>query len=63
MDHHQGRTGGIARPNIEDVDLRAGDLDHPALRGVNALQNQNTEMRDQRQDRQHRRRENDYDHL
>jgi hypothetical protein len=58
MDHHHRRAGGIVRPNIEDVNPRAGDLDHPALRRINALQDQNTDMRDRQN-----RRENDYDHL
>src|SRR5258708_323123 len=34
MDHHNGRTGGIARPDVDDVERRAGDLDHPASRGI-----------------------------
>jgi hypothetical protein len=54
MDHHDRRTGRIARPDIEDVQAGAGNLDHPALRGIGALQDEDTGPRDQRQDRQRR---------
>ena len=33
VDHHDRRTGGVARPEIDDVERRAGDLDRLALRG------------------------------
>ncbi len=54
MDHHDWRTGGIARPDIDDVECCAGDLDHLALRGIGALQGKDTGLRDQRQDRERR---------
>ena len=54
MQHHDRRTGRIARADIDDVERRAGDLDHPALRGIGALHGKNTGLRDQRQDRQRR---------
>ncbi len=58
MDHHNGRTGGIARPDVDDVERCAGDLDHPASCGIGVLQGKNTGLRDQGQDCQ-RRRDND----
>ena len=54
MDHHDRRAAGIARPNIYDIELCTGDLDHLALRGIGALQGKDTGLRDQRQDRQRR---------
>jgi hypothetical protein len=48
------RTGSVARSDIDDVEFCAGDLDCPALRGIFALQGQNTGLRDQRQHRQRR---------
>jgi hypothetical protein len=54
MDHHHGRTGGVARPDIDDMEFRAGDLDHPALRRIGALQGDHTGLRDQRQGSQRR---------
>ena len=54
MDHHNGRTGGIARPDVDDVKCRAGDLDHPAPRRIGALQGKNTGLRDHGQDCQRR---------
>ena len=59
MDQHDSRTGRVARPDIDDVERRAGHLDHLALRGIDALQGQDTGLRDQRQDQQ-RRHENDW---
>lgn len=50
-------TGGPAappRPDVENVEPAAGDLDHPALGGIEALQDKDTGLRDQRQDRQRR---------
>ena len=58
MDHHDGRTGGIARPDVDDIECRAGDLDHLASRRIGALQGKNTGLRDQGQDCQ-RRHDND----
>jgi hypothetical protein len=49
MDHHDRWTGGVARPGVEDVECCAGDLDHLALRGIDALQGNHTCLRDQRQ--------------
>ena len=37
MQHHDRRTGRVARADIDDVKGRAGDLDHPALGGMGAL--------------------------
>ena len=62
MDHHDRRAGGIARPDIEDVEACAGNLDHPALRRIGALQDKDTGLRDQRQNRQ-RRHDNDGYHF
>jgi len=58
MDHHDRGTGGIARPDIDDVEACAGDLDGLALRGIDALQDKHADLRGQRQDRQ-RRHDND----
>ena len=52
MDHHNGRTGGITRTEMEDVELGAGDLDEPALGWIDPLQDNDTGLSDQRQDRQ-----------
>ena len=54
MDHHDRWTGSVARPEIDDVEPGAGDLDHLALRGVCALQGKDPGLRYQRQDRQRR---------
>ena len=54
MEHHDRRTGGVARADIDDMERRARDLDHPALRRIGALQRQNAGLRDQRQHRQRR---------
>ena len=61
MDHHNRRTGSIARADFDDVERCAGHLDHPALRGISALQDNDTGLRDQRQDQQ-RRHDNERDH-
>ena len=37
MQHHDRRTGRIARADIDDMKGRAGDLDHPALGGMGPL--------------------------
>ncbi len=58
MDHYNRRTGGIARPDVDDVEPCAGDLDHAASRGIGALQGKNAGLRDQCQDCQ-RRHDND----
>lgn len=42
-------TGGPAappRPDVENVEPAAGDLDHPALGGIEALQDKDTGLRD-----------------
>ena len=54
MDHHDGRTGFIARPDLEHVEAGAFDLDHPALGRIGALQRQDAGLCDQRQQRQRR---------
>ncbi len=58
MDHHDGRTGGIAWPDIDDMERRAGDLDQLALRRIGALQEKHAGLRDQRQ--HHQRRHDNY---
>ena len=37
MQHHDRRTGRVARADIDDVKGRARDLDHLALCGMGAL--------------------------
>ena len=37
MEHHDRRTGGVARADIDDVEGPAGDLDHPAPGGMGPL--------------------------
>jgi hypothetical protein len=59
VDHHDRRSG-IARPDVEHVEAGAGDLDHPALRGKSALQDQDAGLCDQRQDRQRHQDEDQY---
>ncbi len=51
MQHHD-RQAGIARPDIDDVERAAGNLDHAALRRVGALHGDDAGLRDQRQHRQ-----------
>src|SRR5205814_6042432 len=38
MDHHNGRTAGVTRAEIEDVEFGAADLDEPALDWIDPLQ-------------------------
>jgi hypothetical protein len=52
MNHQDGRTGGVARPDIEDVEFGVRDLDHPALHRVGALEGKDTGLRRQRQNSQ-----------
>jgi hypothetical protein len=52
MDHHDRRTCRIARSDVEDMDRCTGDLDHPALRGISALQHKDAGLGQQRQHRQ-----------
>jgi hypothetical protein len=54
MNHHDRRTSGVARPDIHDMERGAGDLDHPALRGIGALQGKDAGLRGHRQDNQRR---------
>ena len=54
MDHHDGGTRGIGRPEFDDVQPRAGDVDHPALRRIVTLQHYHASLRDQRQNHQRR---------
>ena len=54
MDHHDRRAGGVARPEIDDVETRAGDVDGLALLRIDALQGQHAGLRDQRQNNQRR---------
>jgi len=54
MEHHDRRPGGVARPELDDMQRGAGDLDHAALRRKTALQEQDTGLRDQRQHGQRR---------
>ena len=54
VDHHHGRTGGIAWTDIDDVKRGPGNLDDPALQRIGALQDQDTGLRDQRQYNQRR---------
>jgi hypothetical protein len=46
MDHHDRWTGSIARPDVDDIERRSGDLDRPALRRISALQDHDTGLRD-----------------
>ena len=62
MDHHDRRAGGVVRPDIHDMERRAGDLDHPPLRGIGALQGKDARLRGHRQDNQ-RRHDNECYHL
>ena len=52
MDHHHGRTGGIARSELDDVQAGAGDLDPLAPRRMNTLDRDNAGLRDQRKRRE-----------
>ena len=61
MDQHNGRTGSVARPEFDDVERCAGHLDHLALCGIGALQDNDAGLCDQRQDQQ-RRHETERDH-
>jgi len=61
MQHHDRRTGGIARTDIEDVEGPAGHLDHSALGRMSPLAEKNAGWRNQRQHRQ-RRHDNHYRH-
>ena len=54
MDHHDGRPGRVARPDVDDIEDGAGNLDRLALRRIGALQEEHAGLRDQRQHRQHR---------
>jgi hypothetical protein len=58
MDQHDGRTlcrtFGIARPEFDDMEPRAGNLDHPARGRVSALQDHHAGLGDQRQNHQRR---------
>ena len=54
MDHHDRRAGGVARPEIDDVETRAGDVDGLALLRIDALQGKHAGLRDQRQNNQRR---------
>ncbi|GAC1332067.1 MAG: hypothetical protein NVS4B4_00890 [Bradyrhizobium sp.] len=49
MDHHDRRAGGVARPDVHDMERGAGDLDHPPLRGISTLQGHDTDLRYQRE--------------
>ena len=62
MDHDDRRQGGIARADINDVQGCPGDIDHPSLRGMGALQDNDTGLRDQRENNQ-RRHDNHQYHL
>ena len=42
MQHHDRRTGRIARADIDDMKRRAGNLDHPARGGMGPLRSANT---------------------
>lgn len=61
MQHHDRRAGSIARPDIDDVKLRAVDFDDAALRRIGALQGKHADLRDSGQRRQ-RHHENDRKH-
>ena len=61
MEHHDRRTGRVARADIDDVEGSARHLDHPALGGMGPLAEKNAGLRDQRQHRQ-RRHDNHYYH-
>ena len=37
MEHHDRRTGHVARADVEDVEGSARHLDHPALGGMGPL--------------------------
>ena len=54
MDHHDRGAGGIARPEIDDVETCAGDVDGLALLRISALQDKHAGLRDQRQNDQRR---------
>ena len=54
MDQHDWRTGRVAGPDIDDVERGAGHLDPHALRGIAALQDDDTSLCNQRQNHQHR---------
>ena len=61
MQHHDRRTGGVTRADIDDVEGPAGDLDHPAPGGMRLLRQPDAGLRDQRQHRQ-RRHDNHHHH-
>ena len=52
MDHHNRRAFGVARPEVEDVQCCTFNLDHAALRRMEALQRKDSRLRDQRQQRE-----------
>ena len=54
VDHHDRGPGGIARPDIDDVEGSTRNLDQLALRGPGTLQQDDASLCDQRQDRQRR---------
>ncbi len=61
MEHHDRRTGRVARADIDDVEGPARHLDHPALGRMGPLAEKNAGLRDQHQHRQ-RRHENHHCH-
>ncbi len=52
MQHHDRRTGGIARAEFDDVKAGACNLDHGTWRGMGPLHQQHAGLRDQRQNHQ-----------
>jgi hypothetical protein len=52
MDDQDRRTRAVARPDVEDVERGAGNLDLLALGGIGALQDKDPGLRDQRQNSQ-----------
>ena len=61
MKQHDRWPIRIARPEIDDIEMRAGNLDGVALLRLDALQGHHTGLRDQRQNRQRQQAE-EYDH-
>ena len=62
VDHDDRRHGAIARTDIDHVQGCPDDIDHLSLRGIDALQDNDTGLSDQRENDQ-RRHDNDRYHV
>src|SRR6478735_1401375 len=58
MQQQDRRTRGVARPQFDHIQRRAGDIDLPSLRWIEPFEHKNAGLCDQRQHRQPRHDEN-----